>query len=419
MKPAYIANFEHLGFGLFVHFGLYAMLGRGEWVYAALPEEEKKKYFSPEFAEKFNPAPDWADRLCSLAKKAGCKYVTITTKHHDGYCLFDTHGLTDWDCMHYGPHRDLMKEFVDACHKYGLLPIFYHSLMDWHHPDYDGQWPWHPLEGTDRWYSYLDYLSRCVEILCTNYGKIGGMWFDGTWDFKHDKMRDWRLDEFFGMIRRLQPEAMIVNNTGINAKEKLTHYEIDSLTYERNAPAARSFPDGKDRAGESSEVLGEHWGYAIDDFDYKSFQTILDRLVSCRANNCNFLLDVGPDPKGRVKTLDQIYLKNLGTWIRHNKNFIYSAHAADFEAEGATLLQDDKWTYAVVSNVKDSVSPNVDADTTPRVVKLPQDIVVSHATYLDNGDEATIRPGNEIPVKPFLYGYTECDRVIRFKAKKK
>jgi len=195
----YIKDFEKLGFGMFVHFGLYSMLGTGEWSKHSLDITDAD-YES--LVAHFDPKPNWARELVKTAKGAGCKYITLTTRHHDGFSLYDTCGLNDYDAPHSKCGRDLVREFVDACNTEGILPFFYHTLLDWREESYQADFP-----------KYLEYLRSSVEIICKNYGKIGGIWFDGMWD----KDADWEEDALYGTIRKYQPEAMIINNTGLNA----------------------------------------------------------------------------------------------------------------------------------------------------------------------------------------------------------
>lgn len=162
----YISDFEQLGFGMFVHWGLYSQLGKGEWIWniGKMDGEEYCKLKDSFTAEDFD-----ADELVLTAKKAGCKYITLTTRHHEGFSLYDTCGLNEFDAPHSPAGRDLIREFVDACNRHDIVPFFYHTTLDWHHPDFKGDF--------DR---YLEYLRQSVEILCKNYGKIGGLWFDGN-----------------------------------------------------------------------------------------------------------------------------------------------------------------------------------------------------------------------------------------------
>ena len=190
-----VKNFETMGFGMFVHFGIYSQLGRGEWIRNNMTREDYEPIY-----KTFNPKPTWAKELAAAAKGAGCRYITLTSRHHDGYSLYDTCGLSDYDAPH-SCGRDLIREFVDACREEGIIPFFYHTLLDWHEETFETDFP-----------AYLQYLRRSVELLCTNYGPIGGLWFDGTWS--KPKGTDWEEDALYGTIRKYQPEAIIVNNTG-------------------------------------------------------------------------------------------------------------------------------------------------------------------------------------------------------------
>ncbi len=401
MKPDYIKKFEKMGFGMFVHFGLYSMVGKGEWLYYSLDEKGKKQYFTDEFANKFNPKVDWATKLVKVAKRAGAKYITLTSKHHDGFFLYDSKGLTKWDSINLGPKRDLVKEFVDACRKEGIVPFFYHALLDWHHPDYNDNFP-----------KYIDFLNKSVELLCTNYGKIGGLWFDGFWDKPNE---NWQFDRLYKMIRKYQPEAMIINNTGMGDVGTIGHYEIDSVTYERSTPAAVASPDGKERAGEMCEVFGQHWGYAKNDYDYKSFREILHSFMECRRCNCNFLLNCGPLPTGYISCRDKMYFDQLGVFIRKNKNFVYDVKKADIESDDCILLQDDKYYYAVIENVEMSLNPNVQISEGKKLVNIPAH-AIKNAKYLDTSKPVTLSNNKHtINVLPFNYGEGRYIRVVRFK----
>ena len=286
----YVADFEKLGFGLFVHFGLYSVQAQGEWYLMRDRESDRTHYNS--HIERFVVAKNWARDLVSTAKKTGCKYITLTTRHHDGFSLYDTCGLNEFDAPHSASKRDLVREFVDECNRQGIVPFFYHTLLDWWNPDYK-----------DNFDAYIDYLIRSVEILCTNYGKIGGFWFDGFWD-KRDA--NWQFDRLYATIRKYQPEAMIINNTGMSAMGVVSHPEIDSVTFERGNPR---FVDNSDRprAGEMCEVIGDHWGYAKKDICFKSAKQLLDTLITCRKCNCNLLLNAGPRGNGLLSPLKQPY----------------------------------------------------------------------------------------------------------------
>lgn len=161
---------------MFVHYGLYSVLGKGEWSHA-LCAVSQEKY--EQLIKKFNLGKNWAKQLVKTAKDAGCKYITLTTRHHEGFSLYDAKGLSDFDAPHSAAGRDVVREFVDECRAQGIVPFFYHTLLDWHNPDYKDNFP-----------KYIDYLIKSVEILCTEYGKIGGLWFDGMWDKPNENWQE-------------------------------------------------------------------------------------------------------------------------------------------------------------------------------------------------------------------------------------
>ena len=393
----YVERFEKLGFGLFVHFGLYSVVGKGEW-YRHIHHIEPSVYNAQK--ENFRVRKDWAKKLVQAAKKAGCKYITLTTRHHDGFSLYDTCGLSYFDAPHSACGRDLVKEFVDECNKAGIMPFFYHTLLDWWKEEYQTNFP-----------AYIDYLVKSIEILCTNYGRIGGFWFDGMWDKKDE---DWQEDRLYSIIRKYQPEAMIINNTGLLALGKVGHPEIDSVTFERGKPA---FVDNSDRhrAGEMCQVLNDHWGFASEDINYKSVKELVENLVDCRKCDCNFLLNIGPRGDGSVKPLDAAILEEIGKWIKLNKAFIYGVKNCKIQADGADLLKgDDGYYYAVVKDVPMSADPNVSLQTQGRSIKIYAR--VTSARWLDTGEKIEIKRGM-YAVKPFDYGRSLSVRVAKLKIK--
>ena len=392
----YIENFKKLGFGLFVHFGLYSLKGKGEWYLHLNSDANKKNYYN--LTKHFRIRPNWAESLVKTAKKAGCKYITLTARHHDGFSLYDTKGLNDFDAPHSACGRDLIKEFVDACNEYNIVPFFYHTLLDWHNPDYLSNFP-----------KYIDYLDKSIEILCMNYGKIGGFWFDGMWD-KTDE--DWQEDRIYGTIRKYQPEAMIINNTGLGALGKTGHKEIDSVTFERGKPC---FVDTSEKpiAGEMCQVLNDHWGYCKDDCNYKSVKELIENLIDCRKYGCNFLLNTGLKGDGTVNETDKCLLTELGKWIKVNKGFIYNVRPAEIKANGADVMTDGAYYYAVIKNVEMSADPNVAINGKAKTIKLP--IKIKSAKWLDNGEKIEVIKGNSFAVTPFEYGRSYFARIAKIK----
>ncbi len=391
---SYIKDFEKLGFGLFVHFGLYSMLKKGEWTEYLhdIPVEEYEK-----LKNEFNPDKNWAKELVQMAKTAGCKYITLTTRHHDGFSLYDTCGLNDFDAPHSLAKRDLIKEFVDECNKENIVPFFYHTLLDWRNKDYKTNFS-----------GYIDYLCKSIEILSKNYGKVGGFWFDGMWDKPND---DWQEDRLYGIIRKYQPTAMIINNTGLSATGKTGHREIDSVTFERGKPC---FVDMSEKylAGEMCQILNDHWGYCEDDCNYKSVKDLVGDLLTCRLNNCNFLLNTGLKGDGTVNLYDKCLLAEIGKWVKRTGNFIYNSRACDIKCDGANILYDGEYYYAIVSDIRMTADKNVQLSSEDKVVKIYADI--KDAIYLDNGEKVIVKD-NEFTVNPFKYGTSLSFRVIRFK----
>ncbi len=399
-KYAYIERFRDYGYGLFVHFGLYSLIGKGEWAQDIL-EIDKNKYES--LKNKFNPKKDWAEKIVAFAQKNGCKYITLTTRHHDGFSLYDTKGLSEYDAMHSAAGRDLVREFVDACRKYDVVPFFYHTLIDWYNEDY--------VKNFD---NYIEYLIKSIEILCTEYGEIGGYWFDGVWD---NGTLNWQFDRLYGMIRRLQPNTMIINNTGISNRGAIGHPEIDSVTFERGTPNA-VINNGKPIAGEMCQTLNDHWGYTKDDLNYKCPAELIKNLLDCRICNCNLLMNMGPKGNGDINAIDKNLFETVGKFIKSNKEFIYKARPAeDITANGAKLLYDGKYYYAVVFDVPMVANPNVQL--------LPQDKKyftlskpVKNLRWLDNGKQLK-KTKLGYYVDTFKYGGSNTARIARFELDEK
>lgn len=295
----YIKDFERLGFGMFVHWGIYSQIGHGEWVYNIehLDMKEYEKLADTFTAEDFN-----AEELVLTAKGAGCRYITFTTRHHDGFSLYDTCGLNEFDAPHSAAKRDLVREFADACNKHGIVPFFYHTTLDWRSPLYKNDFN-----------AYLEYLRKSVEILCRNYGKIGGFWFDGNWD-KPDC--DWKEEALYATIRKYQPDAIIVNNTGLKERGKTGNAEIDCVTFEQGKPTPME-REGMEKylAGEMCETVNDHWGVGQGDFNYKSPRTLIENLCECRRAGANYLLNIGPEAQGEIGDFEKVLMKTLGQWM--------------------------------------------------------------------------------------------------------
>ena len=220
---------------------------------------------------------------------------------------------------------------------------------------------------------------------------------------------DWQEDRLYGTIRKYQPEAMIINNTGLSACGKVGHYEIDSVTFERGNPA---FVDNSDkyRAGEMCQVLNDHWGYASNDCNYKSVKELLENLVDCRRYNCNFLLNTGLRGNGSVNPMDACILREIGKWVKKNKAAIYDVQSSDIKAENAIILQGKDCYYAIVKNVPMSADPNVQRAGSLGQVRVESEIL--SAEWLDNGKKIDTKDGM-FYVSPFTYGESYSIRIAK------
>ncbi len=402
----YIKNFERLGFGMFVHFGLYSLLETGEWSQFChnIPEAEYQT-----LAKRFDPRPDWAQGLVRAAKNAGCKYITLTTRHHDGFSLFDTCGLNTYDAPHAKCGRDLVREFVDACRAEGIVPFFYHTLLDWHMPSYQNDFP-----------AYLQYLRASVELLCKNYGPIGGIWFDGMWDKPE---ADWEEDALYSLIRKYQPEAMIINNTGLGAHGALGHIELDSVTFERGKPEPLNLADSpKYVASEMCEVLGDHWAYAREDLHYKSPAQIIESLADCRRYGANLLLNVGPKADGSLRNIDAAYLELLGHWVRCFDEAIRAPRPSGIAVNNKPkdfILENGDTYYLFCYDLPMVADPNVAkaaASDTAYADCFELDRPIRSISWMDNGAALHFeQKGGRVTVhtEPYRYGQNLVVRIAR------
>ena len=324
-------------FGMFIHWGLYSVPagtykgrrvdGIGEWIMhrGQIPVEEYEK-----FADGFNPIGFDADEWVRIAKKAGMTYIVITSKHHDGFCLWDSQ-VTDWDIMDATPFkRDILAELAKACKKHKVRLCFYHSIMDWHHPD--AQRPFYPnYNDTSRsnpnFDRYVDmYLKPQIAELLTGYGPIGVLWFDGEW------IKDWtepKGKDMYSYVRSLQP-AIIINNRvgkgrkGMEGLSKSDEYAGDFGTPEQQIPAT-GLP-GVD--WETCMTMNDTWGYKSYDGNWKSSEDLIRKLVDIASKGGNFLLNVGPTPEGLIPRASVQRLQDMGRWMAVNSKSIYGTTAS-------------------------------------------------------------------------------------------
>ena len=333
-------NFMADRFGMFIHWGLYAIPARGEWVKSQerIPDAEYQKYF-----EAFDPVDYDPEKWAALAKAAGMKYAVLTTKHHDGFCLFDS-ALTDYKATNTRAGRDLVREFVDAFRAQGIKVGFYYSLLDWHHPDYpvyhDRQHPMRDNEAfrdaakTQDFSRYVEYFHGQVRELLSNYGKIDIMWFDFSYKDEVNDMsgEKWQASRLVRMIRQLQPDIVLDNRLKIHHTNGKTLVYGDFLSPEQILPRrGLTAPDGSPLPWEACITLNNHWGYCADDHDYKQPADVVRALVECVSKNGNLILNVGPDARGRIPEESREILLRVGKWLEKNGRSIYGCRAAEME----------------------------------------------------------------------------------------
>jgi len=318
-------------FGMFIHWGLYAIPARGEWVRHA-EEYDDEAYRA--YAREFDPVNYDPTRWAALARDAGMKYAVMTTKHHDGFCLFDSK-LTDFKATNTPARRDLIAEYVEAFRAEGLKVGFYHSLIDWNHPGYPVD-RMHPRRNDGEakaarrdFAKYLDYLHGQVRELLTNYGKIDVLWFD----FSYDDMtgEKWRATELVKMARELQPGIVLNNRLAHRCKNLSEAMRFgDFHTPEQTVPGGPCTDEnGTPVLWESCMTLNRHWGYARDDHHYKSPAQCVRMLVECVSKDGNLLLNVGPTAKGDIPAESVERLERIGRWMRANGESIVGCGAAE------------------------------------------------------------------------------------------
>ena len=332
--------FQDARFGLFVHWGVYSILGDGEWVMnnqnISVEEYEKLPTF-------FNPIDFDPVEWVTMVKEAGMKYITITSRHHDGFSMFDSQ-MTDYDIVDSTPYgKDVLKALAEECRKQGIKLFFYYSLLDWNRDDY------YPRgrtgtgiqgRGEGQWEDYIAFMKGQLKELLTNYGEIGGIWFDGHWDQKEwdgktfGKVKvDWHYNEIYGMIHEIQPQALIGNNHHIGVIDG-----EDFQMFEKDLPGKNTTGWGTpaDQIGavplEVCETINGSWGFNLQDRKHKTDKELIHYLIKAAGYGSNLLLNVGPMPNGKIQPKHQTSLKAMGTWLKEYGNTIYETRKGPIPA---------------------------------------------------------------------------------------
>ncbi|NLW52947.1 MAG: alpha-L-fucosidase [Tissierellia bacterium] len=351
--------FRHDRFGMFIHWGIYAIPARGEWLKTneRMTNEEYDIYF-----DQFNPVDFDPKKWAKAAKDAGMKYVVMTAKHHDGFCLFDTK-YSEYKSTNTKFGRDAVKEFVEAVRAEGLKVGLYFSIIDWHHKDFPKYNDLHhPMRGNEKYKDeivdfdgYLDFMHHQVEELMTNYGKIDIIWFD----FSYENMsgETWKATKLIQMVRRHQPHIIIDNRLegsgegfGTLVSDDISFFSGDFVSPEQALPhkGIRNI-NGELVPWELCLTMNNHWGYHANDTEFKSSKLLIRKLVECVSKGGNMLLNVGPDARGNIPKESLKILGEMGEWMKINSESIYGCTLSDLpKPEWGYYTQDGNKLYAHV-----------------------------------------------------------------------
>lgn len=367
-------EFSENRFGIFLHWGIYSMYAQGEWYLndARLTHEDYSKAAAGFYPSKFN-AHDWVAAI----KESGARYICITTRHHDSFSMFDTK-YSDYDIIDATPFkRDVIRELADECHKQGIKLHLYYSHLDWVREDY------YPLGVTGHhtgrkhhgeWNKYYQFMNNQLTELLTNYGEIGAIWFDGKWDQPKDF--DWRLEEQYALIHKLQPACLIGNNHHSTpfAGEDFQMFERD-LPGENNS--GFSGQDVSQLPLETCETMNGMWGYRIKDQNYKSVTTLIRLLVKSAGKNANLLMNIGPQANGELPAPAIERLKGMGKWMKQYGGTIYGTTG--------NIVTDAEW--GTVTRKGDTLYVHILSDRMPEFVTIPCTSRVKRAIHLNTGNK--------------------------------
>lgn len=343
-------------FGMFIHWGAYAVpageyqgkevKGIGEWIMhsAKIPIPEYEQY-----VKQFNPTSFNATEWVNIAKQAGIKYIVITSKHHDGFCLWDSK-VTNYDIMDAAPFkRDILKELSDACKAAGIKMCFYHSIMDWHQPDAESKKDYpHQNSPNPDWAKYREnYLKPQLKELITKYDPAV-LWFDGEWipEWTEDQGKD-----LYNFLRNLKPDLIINNRVGKGRAGMQGMSKTQDAAGDFGTPEQEILEGTSDQDWESCMTMNDTWGFKKNDHNWKSAQVLIDNLVDIAAKGGNYLLNVGPTAEGLIPAPSVERLQEMGKWLAVNKEGIYGTNSRKLYKEGEikfTVSKDGANTYAFV-----------------------------------------------------------------------
>lgn len=343
--PGDTAWFTHDRFGMFIHFGLYAMPARHEWVKCNEKTPEDKynlyfKYFNPDLCDP----REWARQ----AKAAGMKYAVLTTKHHEGFCLFDTQ-YTDYKVTNTPYGRDIVREYADAFRAEGLHVGFYYSLIDWHHPDFTID-RIHPRRSDENagelnkgrdMHKYAEYMRNQVTELLTSYGKIDILWFDFSYEANKEGSGkgkdDWEAEKLIETARKLQPDIIIDNRTEID-QDLWTPEQYQPMSWVKDSKT------GELVVWEACHTFSGSWGYYRDEMSWKTPEMLIDMLINTVCIGGNLIMNVGPTARGYLDYRAENALRVYADWMKYNSRSIYGCTMAEPEFKaprGCRLTQSE------------------------------------------------------------------------------
>jgi alpha-L-fucosidase len=377
IKPEGLQAFQDARFGMFIHWGLYSLLARGEWVMhvESIPVAEYEK-----LVPQFNPVRFNAEEWVNIAADAGQKYMVITSRHHDGFSMYDT-ALSEYKVTRTPFKRDPLAELANACARRGDVKLgFYNSLLDWHHPAYRFR-----KESGLAWSDYIGFLHGQVRELCTNFGEIACIWFDGDWPtaLLDEKMAhfaaggSFEYEKLYDMIHTLQPRAVVHNN---RHDKPLPGEDVQG--FEQDLPGANSagFNTSQvyDMPLEVCMTINGSWGVNQHDQDHKSSRRLVNLLARCASAGANYLLNVGPTAEGEILPEHATRLRKVGEWLRQNGESIYATRAGLFPPSGEGTVFSTRRGETHYVHILDYLSDCV------RLSNVPEG--VQHAALLKNGE---------------------------------
>ena len=400
--------FADMKFGIFLHWGIYSMFAQGEW-YMHNANIDWREY--EKAASAFYPARFDAEAWVKAFKDAGARYITFTTRHHDGFSMFHTEE-SDFNIVDATPYgRDVLKMLAEECHKQDIMLNLYYSHLDWRREDY-------PMGRTGRgthrdaskanWTTYYRFMNNQLTELLTRYGKIGAIWFDGFWDHDQDSIPfDWQLEQQYQLIHKLQPACLVGNNHHVDV-----HPGEDIQIFERDVP-------GQNTAGysgqaisrlplETCQTMNGMWGYKIKDQDYKSTKDLIRLLVRTAAKGANLLLNIGPQPNGELPATALDRLKGIGEWLNGK------AGESIYATVSGGVTAGDSIVTTMGKGRKAPLYIHVLTDKAMPQISLPLEKKPRRATNLTTGSSVKMRKnGKDVVFSPTDMKDNETDYIIK------